>query len=105
MEEVSDNKEPLTILLTLPTELLVYILMFLPTVRDKVKMKYVSHRLQSVIEVPSLWSEFVWPYYDSREERCVINLLKSCGGYMKTISFPDYVPPPLELVNMLDCVL
>ena len=32
----------------------------------------------------------------------MINLLKSCGGYMKTVSFPDYVPPLLELVNILD---
>ena len=102
MEEVSDNKESLTNLLTLPTELLVYIFMFLPTARDKVKMKYVSRRLWSVIEAPSLWSEFVWPYYDSREECCVNNFFKLCGGYMKTVSFPDYVPPPLELVNMLD---
>jgi len=101
MEEASDNKEPVNILLALPTELLVYIFMFLPTTRDKVKMKYVSCRLQSVTEAPSLWSKFVWPYYDSREELCINNLLKSCGGYMKTVSFPDYVPPPLLLVNML----
>ena len=101
MEEAYDNKEPVTTLLALPTELLVYIFMFLPSARDKVKMKYVSSRLQSVMEAPSLWSEFVWPYYDSREELCMNNLLKSCGRYMKTVSFPDYVPPSLQLVNML----
>ena len=100
MEEVYD-KEPVTTLLALPTELLVYIFMFLPSTRDKVKMKYVSSRFQSVTEAPSLWSEFVWPYYDSREELGMNNLLKSCGRYMKTVSFPDCVPPPLQLVSML----
>ena len=59
---------------SLPTELLVYIASFLPT-RDKAKLRYVSRRLQSVGDVSSLWSEFVWPQYDSREEVCVKNLL------------------------------
>ena len=79
-------------LLTLPTELLVYIVTFLTT-RDKAKIKCISSRLRGVMEAPSLWSEFLWPYYDSREERCVCNLLKSYGGYIKILSFPDHVPP------------
>ena len=80
-------------LLSLPTELLAYIFSFLPTTRDKAKIRCVSSRLRNVMEKPSLWSEFVWPYYDSREERCLCNLLKSFGGHIKTLSFPDHVPP------------
>ena len=45
------------------------------------------------METPSLWSEFLWPYYDSCEECCVCNLLKSHGVYVKRLSFPDHVPP------------
>jgi len=87
-------------LLTLPVELLVYIFAFLATPRDKAKLRYVSRALRNVIEIPSLWSEFVWPNYDSREEFCVCSLLKSCGGSMKRLLFPDHVPPPLKLVSM-----
>jgi len=77
-----------------PTELLVYIFSFLHSVRDKLTLFYVSKRIRSVIEVPSLWREpFVWPYYESREEFCVNNLLKTCGRYVKTLSFPDHAPP------------
>jgi len=92
----------MTNILVLPTELLVNIFLLLPTSREKVKMRYVSRRLQSVIEIPSLWSKFVWPLYDIREEICVNNLLKSCGGYVKTLSFPDRIPPSLQLVSMLE---
>ena len=95
-----DRKSPST-LLSLPVELLVYIFTFLPTPRDKAKLRYVSRGLQSVIETPSLWSEFVWPYYDTREETCVCHLLKSCGGCIKRLSFPDHVPPPVKLVSVL----
>ena len=59
-------------LIALPTELLVYIFSFLLAVRDKVNLLYVSKRIRSATEVPSLWKElFVWPYYESREECCV----------------------------------
>jgi len=77
----------------LPTELLVNIFTHLSSARDKVNLRYVSRRIRSAIEVPSLWSEFVWPYYDNREENCVKSLLKSCGGYIKTLAFPNNVPP------------
>ena len=93
-ETIQQKSKPLTcVLLTLPTELLGYIFSFLPTARDKANIIYVSRRLRSVMKTPSLWNEFVWPYYDSREELCVNNLLKSYGGYIKRLSFPDHVPP------------
>ena len=44
----------------------------------------------------------MWPYYDTREKNCVCHLLKSCGGRInKRLSFPDHVPPPVKLDNML----
>ena len=78
------SRKPLSGLLTLPTESLIYIVTFLTT-RDKAKIKCISSRLRGVMETPSLWSEFLWPYYDSCEECCVCNLLKSHGVYIKTI--------------------
>ena len=84
---------------SLPVELLVYIVSFLP-LRDKVKLRYVSRTLRAVSETPSLWSEFVWPLYDRREERSVMKVLKICGDYIKQLIFPDHVTPSV-LYKML----
>ena len=40
----------------LPNELLVYIFSFLPTTRDIVKLRYVSLKIRSISETPSLWN-------------------------------------------------
>ena len=93
-------KDPVDIL-TLPVELLVYIISFLPTARDKVKLRYVSRTLRVVSETPSLWSEFPWPLYDGREEHSVMNVLNTCGDYIKLLAFPDHVPPT-SLIEMLN---
>jgi len=53
-----------------------------------------------VNETPSLWSEFVWPFYDRREERAVINVLKASGDYIKRLEFPHHVTPS-TLIRML----
>ena len=34
-------------------------------------------------DTPSLWKEFVWPYYDSRKECSVKEVLKVCGQHIK----------------------
>ncbi|XP_065893268.1 uncharacterized protein [Dysidea avara] len=81
--------------LSLPVELLVYIVSFLPTIRDKVKLRYVSQRLRLVSETPTLWGEFIWPLFDPREEHSVMNVLKACGKYIKRMVFPDHVTPSL----------
>ena len=82
---------------TLPTELLVYIISFLT-------IRYVSRKLRSACEIPLLWREFVWPYFDFREECCVYgcvkSLLKSCGQFIKRCSFHDHVMPS-KLTAML----
>ena len=100
MEGNQDKAEYPSRLLILPTELLVYIVSFLGSVRDKVKLRYVSRTLRSVIETPSLWRKFEWPYYDDREKCCVNNLLKACGKYVRMVSFPDHVTPS-KLMEML----
>jgi len=100
MEENQDRAEYLDRLLILPMELLLYIVSFLDSVRDKAKLRYVSRTFRNVIETPSLWREFQWSYYDYREEYCVKNLMKMCGKYVRVVSFPDHVTPS-KLVEML----
>jgi len=90
-------------LLALPTELLVYIISFLSSLRDKVKLRYTSKWLRCVIEeTPSLWKKFVWPCYDSREECSVKEVIKVCGQYIKVLSFPK-CRVAFTLVEMLQC--
>ena len=86
--------------LSLPVEVLVYIASFLTDTRDKVKLRYVSRRVRSISETPSLWRKFVWPYYDRLEERCLCNLLKACGKHIIQLSFPHHVMPS-KLVKFL----
>jgi len=46
---------------------------------------------------PSLWKEFLWPYYGSHEEYSVKEVLKVCGENIKVLSFPNSrVTPMLE---------
>jgi len=78
-------------ILSLPVELLVIIVSFLPAARDKARLRYVSHKLRAVSETPSLWSDFVWPLYDRREERSVMNVLRDFGDYIKQLIIPDHV--------------
>jgi len=88
-------------ILNLPVELLVYIASFLATMRDKVKLRYVSQKLRAISETPSLWRVFVWPYYDCREEGSLIKSLKPCRRFIKKLDFPDHVAPP-TLFKMLE---
>ena len=96
---VESKGAPLNIV-TLPSELLIHIISFLTCVRDKVKLRYVSRRCLSVCETPLLWRELIWPFFDIREKRCVISVLKSCGKYVQRLSFPDHVEPG-QLTMML----
>ena len=98
--ECEDSSRKFNNVLSLPVELLVYIISFLSTARDKAKLRCVSRTLRVVSETPSLWSEFVWPLYDCREERSVMNVLKACGDYIKRLVFPDHVTPT-KLFQML----
>jgi len=94
------HQESLVNLSTFPPELLVYIISFLSAC-DKVKLRYVSRWLRCVIEgTPSLWGEFVWPYYGSYEECHVMEVLKKCGQHIKVLAFPS-CEATLTLVEML----
>ena len=95
-----NNGESQSILLSLPTELLVRMISSL-SVRDKTKLLYVSRRLRSVMETPSLWREFVWPYYHTGDEGYVNNVLKLCGQHVKRLSFLDHKTPPSRLVTVM----
>ena len=95
LEETRDNFS------ILPAEILVYIFCLLPTIRDKAKLRYVSRRIRLASETPLLWTDFVWPFYGTHEERCVSGILKACGGCIKLLSFPNYMPAPSKLVKML----
>ena len=89
---------------TLPAEILVYIISFVTPLRERLKLLYVSQRLKSACETPSLWRDFVWPYYHSGDEGCVINLLKTFGQHVKQLSFPDHMLPVSNcLVSTLAC--
>lgn len=71
-------------ILNLPVELLIYIVSFLPSVDDRMKLRYVSRKLRSIVsETQSLWHDFELPLYDCRQERSVMNVLKACGDYIK----------------------
>ncbi|XP_065920271.1 uncharacterized protein [Dysidea avara] len=90
MEVYESYEESPVNLLKLPTELLVFIISFLSLLHDRIKLRYVSRWLRCVTEgTPSLWAEFVWPYYDSREECSVKEVLKVCGQHIKLLSLPN----------------
>ena len=101
MDKCRGDRTPLITLLTLPTELLVYIMSFLTAVRDKARLRYVSQKLRDVSETPSLWREFAWPYYHNGDEGCVNNVLKVCGQHVKRLFFPHHVIPS-KLIKMLE---
>ena len=85
-------------LLSLPTEVLVKIMLLLPAeMLDRMRLRYVSRRLRSISETPSMWRKLVWPNCDRREENCLRNVLKICGVHIRRLSFPHHVIGPLGL--------
>jgi len=93
-----------SLLLQLPMEMLVYIISFLSSLRDKIKLQYVSKWLKDAIEgTPSLWKEFVLPHCDSKEENSVMEILRVCGKHVKILSFPQCKLLPSIIVEMLQC--
>ena len=82
-------------ILTIPSELLVIVMSYLSS-RDRAKLRYISQSLRIVSETPSLWHEFLWDYYNPREELCVMNVLKRCEENIKRLAFPGYLTPKLD---------
>ena len=71
----------------LPTELLVEIFSYLP-ICDKIKMQHVSPRFKHIMEVPSLWKDFLWPYYEPLQVCTVSKIIKAQGEHVRRIFFP-----------------
>jgi len=92
-QKSSDRSHPLYTLVNFPMELLVCIITFLTSTRDRVKLRYVSQRIRAAVEVQSLWKEFIWPNYDFREENAINSVFKSCGRHVQRLSFPNLVMP------------
>jgi len=96
----SPNTGDESVLLDLPNELIAHIVSFL-TARDKAQLQITSRRLRSVSETPSLWREFVWPYYHTGDEGCANNVLKVYGQHVKRLSFPNRISLPSRLLRFL----
>ena len=90
-QNIDVPKEPSIGLEQLPNELLVYIFSFLPTSSDIVRLRYVSRKMKSISEIPSLWNNLLWPWYDQREERSLNGALEVCGTHINRIVLPDFV--------------
>ena len=91
--EKSEHQNPSVELdiLSLPTEILLYILQFLTEARDRVKLLHVSRRLRSIAEAPSLWRVFMWSYYNCHEKDHLFGLMKKFGKHVERLSFPQHV--------------
>ena len=91
-------------ILSLPTEVLVKIMSFLPETLDKINLRYVSRRLRSISETPLIWRVVVWSDCDRREEKCLYNALKVCGVHIRQLSFPQHVIGPIALPTIVKTV-
>jgi len=87
-------------ILNLPIELLDIIATYLSP-RDRFGLRFVSQGLRVVSETSILWREFVWPYYDTREEFCVNYMFRKYGEHIKRLAFPGYLLPKLD--EILPC--
>ena len=86
---------------SLPNEVLVKIISLLPETQDRVKLRYVSRRLQNISETPSLWREVVWRDCNSCEEERLHNVMKAHGIHIRRLSFSQHLihPSTLPLVS------
>ena len=74
------------------------------TVDDKMKLRYVSRKFQLVVsETASLWSDFVLPLYDHRQEHAVIKVLNACGHGIKRLALPGNVSTPTLFQMLSHC--
>ena len=93
----SDNAEAPDYLSSLPNEVLVKIISLLPETQDRIKLRYVSRRLQKISETPSLWREVVWRDCNSCEEERLHNVMKACGIHIRRLSFSQHLIHPRTL--------
>ena len=82
---------------SLPDEVLVRIVSLLPESHDRVKLRYVSRRLQKISETPSLWHEVVWRNCSTCEEKRLHNVMKAFGIHIRQLSFFQHLIYPRTL--------
>ena len=92
----------LSSLVTLPVEVLLYIISFLSTC-DKVIIRCVSKSLRSVSEVPSLWERFIWTHYSPHDDKLLKHILKMFGKHIKILHFAGKVAPSKLEVMLKFC--
>ena len=85
----------------LPIELLVVIFSYLPLL-DKMRMQLVSPKFKYIMEVPSLWKDFVWPNYQPLQVCSGIKILKTQGEHVRRIFFPAHVSSA-NILKMAQC--
>ena len=81
-------------LLSLPNEVLVKIISFLPETLDKLTLRYVCRKLREVSLTSSLWRVFVWADCSCREENRLYNVMETCGVHVRRLSFPQQLVGP-----------
>ena len=85
----------------LPIELLVLIFSYLPLL-DKMRIQFVSPKFKHIMEVPSLWKNFVWPNYEPLQVCSVSKILKAQGEHVRRIFFPAHVTSA-NILKMVQC--
>ena len=93
-----DNNSSLS---NLPSELLVEIFFSLPLC-DKIRMQHVSPRFKHIMEVPSLWKDFVWPNYEPLPVCSVSKILEAQGKHVRRIFFPVHLTSA-NILKMAQC--
>ena len=100
IKDSEDDVDYLRYLVSLPTELLVKILSYLPTY-DKIMIRCVSRRFRDVGEAPMLWKEFDWRY-KPHHVHTVSKVLKVYGKHVRSMYFPHHVIPT-KILEMARC--
>ena len=76
-------------LLSLPNEVLIKIMSFLQETHDRITLRYVCRKLQNLCLTSSLWHKFMWVDCSCRKEKCLNNVMETCGAHVKRLSFPQ----------------
>ena len=76
----------------LPLELLVYIVSLLPTLREKLKLRYVSRRLRARLRVVSYRWHTIFIGFLNRN-------LRACSKPLKELSYKQFVLPILDYAS------
>ena len=85
----------------LPSELLVEIVSYLPLC-DKIRMQYVSPRFKHIMEVTSLWKDFVGCNYEPLQVCSVSKILKAQGEHVRRVFFPAHLTSA-NILEMAQC--